>query len=132
MAESVYAADLKSASRKRMRVQISLRAPQGVEQLECSHRLERGGHWFKSNRPDQKGGFMLKYNKYLRKIIKPYEYPLKEISEQDTVEDEIIYGLEYYAKFGKDYTNTKKSEKASKKLKHSLYLISKYYESFWW
>ena len=75
---------------------------------------------------------MLKYNKYLRKIIKPYEYPLKEISEQDTVEDEIIYGLEYYAKFGKDYTNTKKSAKASKKQRHSLYLISKYYESFWW
>ena len=94
--------------------------------------MERGGRWFKSNHPDQKGGFMLKYNKYLRKIIKPYEYPLKEISEQDTVEDEIIYGLEYYAKFGKDYTNTKKSEKASKKLRHSLYLISKYYESFWW
>ena len=132
MAELVYAADLKSASRKRMRVQISLRAPHGVEQLECSPRMERGGRWFKSNHPDQKGGFMLKYNKYLRKIIKPYEYPLKEISEQDTVEDEIIYGLEYYAKFGKDYTNTKKSEKASKKLRHSLYLISKYYESFWW
>ncbi len=124
---------------------------------------------------------MLKYNKYLRKIIKPYEYPLKEISEQDTIEDEIrvctwnldyaltltmisyfkafkeymighpmgyeeinsfedwekiieeiIYGLEYYAKHGKDWTNTKKSAKASKKLRHSLYLISKYYESFWW
>lgn len=41
---------------------------------------------------------MLKYNKYLRKIIKPYEYPLKEISEQDTVEDEIrvcTWNLDY-------------------------------------
>lgn len=98
MAESVYAEDLKSSSRKRMRVQISLRAPQGVEQLECSPRLERGGRWFKSNHPDQKGGFMLKYNKYLRKIIKPYEYPLKEISEQDTIEDEIrvcTWNLDY-------------------------------------
>ena len=57
MAELVYAADLKSSSRKRMRVQISLRAPQGVEQLECSPRLERGGRWFKSNHPDQQGGF---------------------------------------------------------------------------
>ena len=26
---------------------------QGVEQLECSPRLERGGRWFKSNHPDQ-------------------------------------------------------------------------------
>lgn len=57
MAESVYAEDLKSSSRKRMRVQISLRAPHGVEQLECSLRLEREGHWFKSNHHDKKGGF---------------------------------------------------------------------------
>ena len=73
---------------------------------------------------------MLKYNKYLRKIIKPYEYPLKEISEQDTVEDEIrvcTWNLDYAL------TLTMISYfKASKKLRHSLYLISKYYESFWW
>ena len=35
----------------------------------------------------------------------------------DLAIDEMIYGLEYYAKFGKDYTNTKKSAKASKKTK---------------
>ena len=73
---------------------------------------------------------MLKYNKYLRKIIKPYEYQLKEISEQDTVEDEIrvcTWNLDYAL------TLTMISYfKASKKLRHSLYLISKYYESFWW
>lgn len=45
MAESAYAADLKSASRKRMRVQISLRAPHGVEQFECSYHLEQGGFY---------------------------------------------------------------------------------------
>lgn len=73
---------------------------------------------------------MLKYNKYLRKIIKPYEYPLKEISEQDTVEDEIrvcTWNLDYAL------TLTMISYfKAFKELRHSLYLISKYYESFWW
>lgn len=121
---------------------------------------------------------MLKYNKYLRKIIKSYEYPLKDISKQDTIEDEIyvgtwnldytitlvlisyfkcfrkymngfpmgykeinsfedwqkiideiIYGLEYYARFSKD---DKKWKKSRKEIRRSLHLIAKYYESFWW
>ena len=49
---------LEHASYTRQRiVRFYYPLPQGVEQLECSPRLERGGRWFKSNHPDQQGGF---------------------------------------------------------------------------
>ena len=41
---------------------------------------------------------MLKYNKYIKNLVKPYDYPLKDISEQDTIEDEIrvcTWNLDY-------------------------------------
>lgn len=124
---------------------------------------------------------MLHYNKYLKNVIKRWDYPLKEISRQDSYEEEIIvgtwnldltlclvmisyfrafrenavgfpafdneiksqedwfkiidkiiYGFEYYVKYGKDFSNKVKNRKASREIRKSLRLIAKYYEAFWW
>lgn len=35
---------------------------------------------------------MLEYNKFLKNVRKPYDYPFKEMSEQNTIEDKIRIG----------------------------------------
>ena len=35
---------------------------------------------------------MLQYNKYIKKYIKPYDYPLKEIQSRKSIEDKIYVG----------------------------------------
>lgn len=46
--------------------------------------------------------------------------------------DKIIEGLEYYVKHGKDWSNSTKAKMASKKIKKTMRLIGKNFESFWW
>ena len=57
---------------------------------------------------------MISYFKAFKEHMNGHPMGYEEINsfeDWEKIIDEIVYGLEYYAKHGKDWTNTKKSSK---------------------